>query len=419
MNKVAIIFIFIVTTSSMQAQYHYKVEYNYTLTHQIVGQPNAVEFSEYEIRLRNNSSASSIYYAFAYANSPNSTRRDEVITLNFLPDSISSQSSIILAANGDCFYSTNQDFSDSAQCGIVISNQNHCVTPVGIGRIIRLRDLVNINGDTNLTSCESLTLKAAECVVPFSYKVEYQYQVDSGTDNWNTLLDYGVRSPSFAIDMTDFPGITGADTNLKLRIVYEDTPSPYDEILTLDLTKCSPKVLASSSTDESCEYTNDGNFTLTFDRPLDPGEIITTAILDWAGPNNILNDGDDINSYASLTDLIYAGTTYTWPSTLNSGVYRIRYQTNNTNTQESHEPIELNSPVPVAFTADYNDLTCFEDGSGSITISASGGTGSYAYSLDNGSTYSALISNPMTITGLSVGEYNVRVRDSNTCEQQN
>ncbi|GAA0872322.1 hypothetical protein GCM10009117_14690 [Gangjinia marincola] len=412
--------------SSILAQHKYKIEYSLTLDMDSSPDAQLINYLTYQISLSENTSPSGSYLIFysnvnyQFGDSPAiNTTMDEVINLDFIPNYVIYQGS---GPTDFCTFYETMPVSSNINCQLQFPT-GLCLYPsngLDFTRMIPIENLTNINANTTLTSCEDLEISVADCSSPFSYKVEYQYQADSGTSNWNTLLNYDWRSPTFTVGVDDFPGITSTDTNIKLRVVYEDSPSPYGEILTVDLTKCSPKVLASSSTDESCEYTNDGNFTLTFDRPLDPGEIITTAILDWAGPNNILNDGDDINSYASLTDLTYAGTTYTWPSTLDSGVYRIRYQTNNTNTQESHEPIEINAPTPVVFSIlSSTDLSCFEEGSGSMTVEANGGTGSYEYSLDNGNTYSSFTSNPMVISGLSVGEYDVRVRDSNQCEQQN
>jgi hypothetical protein len=62
------------------------------------------------------------------------------------------------------------------------------------------------------------------------------------------------------------------------------------------------------------------------------------------------------------------------------------------------------------------DITCFGRNDGTITISASGGTGPYQLSVDNGDNYIAG-TNPYTFSELSANiQYKIRVKDSNGCE---
>ncbi len=58
------------------------------------------------------------------------------------------------------------------------------------------------------------------------------------------------------------------------------------------------------------------------------------------------------------------------------------------------------------------DASCFGYDDGSITITASGGTGTYEYSSDNGTTYQT---SPDVIT-LLAGDYTLMVKDDNDCE---
>ncbi len=66
----------------------------------------------------------------------------------------------------------------------------------------------------------------------------------------------------------------------------------------------------------------------------------------------------------------------------------------------------------ISASATKTDATCFENSDGQIVITASGGTGPYTYSIDNGNNYE--ISN--TFSGLAQGEYRIRVKDANGCE---
>ncbi len=67
---------------------------------------------------------------------------------------------------------------------------------------------------------------------------------------------------------------------------------------------------------------------------------------------------------------------------------------------------------PVSFTTQQSNVSCAGGNDGSITVSASGGTGSYQYSKDNGTTFSSG-SNPFTFSGLTAGQYGIIVKDAN------
>lgn len=69
---------------------------------------------------------------------------------------------------------------------------------------------------------------------------------------------------------------------------------------------------------------------------------------------------------------------------------------------------------PIASVTNQSNLSCFASADGTITVEASGGSGTgYTFSKDNGATY-VTGPNPYTFTGLSAGiEYKVRVKDSN------
>ena len=73
-------------------------------------------------------------------------------------------------------------------------------------------------------------------------------------------------------------------------------------------------------------------------------------------------------------------------------------------------------PAPTR-TYTSSDITCFGANNGTITVTTTGGTPPYQYSLNNGSTYPySSPGSPYTIGNLSPGSYLVRVKDSNGCE---
>jgi hypothetical protein len=69
-----------------------------------------------------------------------------------------------------------------------------------------------------------------------------------------------------------------------------------------------------------------------------------------------------------------------------------------------------------AFSATPANVTCYAGSNGQITVTASGGTGPWSYSTDNGVNYAPDASNPHTFTGLLPATYKVRVKDSFGCQ---
>jgi gliding motility-associated-like protein len=73
-------------------------------------------------------------------------------------------------------------------------------------------------------------------------------------------------------------------------------------------------------------------------------------------------------------------------------------------------PITVTSPAAISASTAKTDV-CFGGINGTITITATGGTGTLTYSIDGGTTYQS--SN--TFTGLSANTYSVVVKDNNGC----
>jgi gliding motility-associated-like protein len=72
----------------------------------------------------------------------------------------------------------------------------------------------------------------------------------------------------------------------------------------------------------------------------------------------------------------------------------------------------IQEATPVSFTTNVFDLTCNADNSGAIQVVASGGTGSYTYSNDGGTSFQA---GPV-FSGLAAGSYDIVVMDAAGCD---
>jgi len=73
--------------------------------------------------------------------------------------------------------------------------------------------------------------------------------------------------------------------------------------------------------------------------------------------------------------------------------------------------ISINQNTPVGIDVSATDITCFNANNGKIDIAATGGTGSYLYSINNGTTWNGSAS----FSNLQAGAYQVAAKDGNGC----
>ena len=116
--------------------------------------------------------------------------------------------------------------------------------------------------------------------------------------------------------------------------------------------------------------------------------------------------GTGIFTTAALNN---AGATTVTITQLTSGIFAGGIGANNTSS------ITINSVPTTSFTK--NDLSCFQNSTGQIVITCSGGTAPYTYSIDNGTNYSSPVPTG-TFNNLSAGTYKIRVKDNNGCESK-
>ena len=99
---------------------------------------------------------------------------------------------------------------------------------------------------------------------------------------------------------------------------------------------------------------------------------------------------------------------------LSAGSYRVELSDNNGCMPPASDEMILLEPAELIITSvTHDNLLCAGAGNGTITINATGGTGTIYYSLNNGVDY---LDNGGLFTGLDAGTYNVVVRDINGCE---
>lgn len=95
-----------------------------------------------------------------------------------------------------------------------------------------------------------------------------------------------------------------------------------------------------------------------------------------------------------------------------AGIYNLSVIDENGCITNAAGPIEVMEPTQLEFFTDLVDLTCFQNGTGSIVINASEGTPGYQYSIDNGVSFGP---NPI-FEFLDAITYDLVVSDANGCQ---
>lgn len=116
---------------------------------------------------------------------------------------------------------------------------------------------------------------------------------------------------------------------------------------------------------------------------------------------------------ATLQYSINGGTSYQATSSfsgLNTGSYDIMVQDGNGCTVNG-STLTITEPSAILFTTSTMDASCGSS-NGSITVSATGGTGTLQYSIDGGTSFQS----NGNFTGLATGVYNIVVEDANGCQ---
>ncbi|NPA67404.1 MAG: PKD domain-containing protein [Chlorobi bacterium] len=279
----------------------------------------------------------------------------------------------------------------------------------------------------------------------------YQYSIDGGVTYQSSNYFSGLTSGAYSVYVKDFYNVTVSD------VVYIDQPDEItiNDITKVDVTGCygdsngSISITASGGTgtleysidNGTNYYANGGTFTgipagnydikvkdanscekagsqITLSQPLEL--IITeekkTDVTGCNGDDNGIIDIITTGGTAPVEYSIDGGATYNaghYFSPLAPGTYQISVRDNNGCTVAG-STLTITEPDAVVINSiNYTDVnTCFGDHTGTITISASGGTGSLYYSVDGETNYFA---NGGNFDNLYAGTYQISVKDDNVC----
>jgi gliding motility-associated-like protein len=160
--------------------------------------------------------------------------------------------------------------------------------------------------------------------------------------------------------------------------------------------------------DNSCTYSNNATVTnlpaptiipVNPTQPLCFGDSNGQIQVNASGGSGVLSY--TMNGGAPQTNNIF--------SNLSAGTYSLVVIDEN-NCQDD-TTIVLSEPTVLTHSTVENNLTCYQNSTGDIQITANGGTSPYQFSFDNGATYGPSSS----INFLQAGTYDVSVMDDNGC----
>jgi hypothetical protein len=215
--------------------------------------------------------------------------------------------------------------------------------------------------------------------------------------------------------------------NINIRVKPSCNNSFTTNTVTVQYLPDAPQIAKAPTIKQpTCSYSTDADFKLYFTRQIFSYEKIDFNLL----KKTLTNEYVAVDNNPGITSFVSSGGywMYDWrptSGTLTSGDYRVEVTGFNRSTgsplcEKYSYDFQIKSPPKVVFSASkIQDETCYSSKDGKIKITGSGGSGSFYYSLNNGSTWSSsTFSGQITISGLSPANYVVRIKDTKGCIDQ-
>ncbi|WP_290804715.1 SprB repeat-containing protein, partial [Flavobacterium sp.] len=241
---------------------------------------------------------------------------------------------------------------------------------------------------TTDTFCDFVTLKAEGCTGTQRFFWHYS---TNGSTYVNTNISTGFNEDFVFDKATYLPANYSGNIYFKVLIDSDSSitgDNIFSNIVSYNVRPCSPQIVGSPVLVQNvCSDSNHATATFTFDRPLNSGEYFSMTLLQETTPGNFSFFNSEPIYAADFTNQQYTAIN------LEPGVYLLRYQTlftsNNlaSSQPEDSDPFTITAPAPVTFSTTQVNVLCKNEPTGSITVTALGGSGSYLYSKDNGTTW--------------------------------
>ena len=293
---------------------------------------------------------------------------------------------------------------------IPVSIKLHYYTEEGQGQESTLRVLPDN---------DVITLKATKGFVPTTYR--WQYQV-AGESSWRDVpasAKYSEGNAVVTFKGTDlfsqeaFNRLVQERKNVLFRInaITDEHRNEADyEKIVLTPTYSLPRILSHTVEQESCHQSGDATIRVTLNRSLHPGEAL--ALFQQGGAGRNIESLDATNSFL-IPNLSAGSYSFYIKGTHSNGLSGYSNQTSHQFTAQVVE-----RPA-ISYSLSHRDVSCLAGQDGTVTVTASGGTGNYSASLykEDGTLLETknFSGGGTTFGRLPAGSYSVRIKDSNDC----
>lgn len=211
-----------------------------------------------------------------------------------------------------------------------------------------------------------------------------------GTSPYDFSIDGGATYDAVAVSDHTYSNLPANTYNLVVRDANGCVSAP------IPVTISEPSAAVTGSTlhtDVACFGESTGSITITGN-----GGV---------GPYDFSDNGGATYTITDIPDHTFNG--------LAAGDYDLRVRDVN-GCESPVVSVTIDEPATaVSGTPTKVDVLCAGESTGSITLTGSGGTGLYDFSIDGGATYTATDVADYTFAGLDAGTYNLTVRDANNC----
>jgi gliding motility-associated-like protein len=215
------------------------------------------------------------------------------------------------------------------------------------------------------------------------------------------VYSYSITSPTAVGPQASstFSGLTGTVAGTTYTIQIADANGCTDQITQVITEPLPLDVQVSASSNETCDYSNNGSITVT--------GTGGTGVYSYSITSPTAVGPQASSTFSGLTGTV-AGTTYTIQITDANGC-------TDQITQVITEPL----PLDVQVSASSNE-TCDYSNNGSITVTGTGGTGVYSYSITSPTAVGPQASSTFSgLTGTVAGTtYTIQITDANGCTDQ-
>ncbi len=267
---------------------------------------------------------------------------------------------------------------------VVVTNSNGCSVTSNVSGGITVNGLPTITGTTTVCSGNTTQLAGSSTAASSN---PWTSSVTSIATVTTSGLVTGVAAGSSTITYTNSVGCSNS---------------------ILVTVNALPTIALSGSAASVCYSTSSQTTTLPYSGTTN---IPTTYSINW--------DSSPSNSFATVSNAALSSSpiAITVPAATSAGIYTGYLTVRNGNgcTSGSTNTFTVTVNAIPTTTYELTHVSCFGGNDGKIKITVAGGTGSYYFSINNGTSYTITPETTHTFTGLSANTFTIRVKDMNGC----